>query len=892
MDVRSFIELHIDDEVKTDFLPQDVRSNAHGRMQLDAKRSPAARVYDDVSFLEYTDFADLSKILASRSTSFPAFTSALVIGVAEKLKNMAVARNRVCHSRPLDDDDLTNFVDLAEVLIQTFPTFDWEYLRDVQTKRKSDPSFIFRLEIPSFWQLGSDETSHNLPMPDFDETGFLGRANDRKKVLGHLRGPHPVVTIVGEGGVGKTALALSCAYSVIELPKEEQFDCIVWVSLKAKVLTASGIRDVRDCISSTLGLLQNAASRVGSSIPSQSDVDSLIAELHQYMSTFKILLIIDNLEALPHEQLRSLLSAVPGRSKVFITSRIGLGELEVRYKLDSLDAASSIVLLRRAAASQNLGIFTKAKNETLELYVRRLFHNPLLIKWFVSSVSNGADPNRLLIAKNEQFSDAIRFCFENLFDRLSETEKLILYRISGARRPLSQAELLFLMQESSSGEMGQALVEEALATLHNSSMVRRSLGQSNAGEVQISLTEIASEFLSKVRPPSREIVITTGLRLRELQEISERSIIKRAQYKYDIFAVRADGKEQRIAGAYLQFALQALKSRDFEEARKRVEQARTILPSWSETYRIWSIVEDRAGNVASALEYAETAVECDPQSTTALYQLALYLFQTIEDAEAAEHIIELALALDSEDETLITMKALLLTRLGHYPEAAGLYERVIHGIEDRPRKWRIATRDQAAGCYRRWAQQDRINRDEDAAQTHSGRAIEILEQGASNKDIDSKSIALYAHTIEDELEWALVTGSSDKLLACLEHLANPMFPGAIKDLKRVSRQQLRNTVSGNIALEQLLAKLEELNPEIAILYGDAALEPVALSGVIKRPPPGKKFAFIRDSQGKEWFFHEHDLIGSDWSGVIQGRRVTFSPGFADGKERAVNVELH
>jgi LuxR family transcriptional regulator, glucitol operon activator len=218
IDVRLFIETEIDVTLHDRLLPADVCENARERMLNDPKRSPAVRSNKELDLLEYTDFSDLSKILFANSGAFPSFPQPLIKRIAEKLAAMSAPRNRVCHSRPLDDDDLTRFVDLATSLITSFPTFSWDTLRDIEGKRRSDPSFIFRLEIPSFWKLGSTETSHNLPMPDFDETGLLGRTNDRKQVLAHLRGPHPVITIVGEGGIGiHFALQRESASSVMKV---------------------------------------------------------------------------------------------------------------------------------------------------------------------------------------------------------------------------------------------------------------------------------------------------------------------------------------------------------------------------------------------------------------------------------------------------------------------------------------------------------------------------------------------------------------------------------------------------------------------------------------------------------------------------------------------------
>ncbi len=99
---------------------------------------------------------------------------------------------------------------------------------------------------------------NNLPVPEYDDTGFIGRASERQSVMRLLYGAHHVVTITGEGGVGKTSLALQTLYDIAADDKRP-FDHIVWVTLKTETLTSAGVRQIADALTTPAKLLEHVA---------------------------------------------------------------------------------------------------------------------------------------------------------------------------------------------------------------------------------------------------------------------------------------------------------------------------------------------------------------------------------------------------------------------------------------------------------------------------------------------------------------------------------------------------------------------------------------------------------------------------------------------------------
>ena len=154
-------------------------------------------------------------------------------GYFVKLKNhfdRAVAvRADVMHGRPLTVDDYTFGFALANELLKA-PAY-WPELTASLKKINDEPQGLFH-SIPTIIDDDPTEVLNNLPRVDYDDTGFVPRfkleADLKKKILGR----HPVVTVLGEGGNGKSALTLQTAYRLLN-SNDHNFDAIIWVSAKA-----------------------------------------------------------------------------------------------------------------------------------------------------------------------------------------------------------------------------------------------------------------------------------------------------------------------------------------------------------------------------------------------------------------------------------------------------------------------------------------------------------------------------------------------------------------------------------------------------------------------------------------------------------------------------------
>jgi LuxR family transcriptional regulator, glucitol operon activator len=878
-----------------DMLPTDVRKSATERFELDEKHTPGVPPENDIDLIDYTDFADLGKMIRIRSEEITSLCGRDAGLLASQVESMTRARNRVCHSRPLESDDLSRFIDLANSLLRDYPQLQWKELQSVRLKIEQDPTFVLRLEIPAFWTAAADVTPHNLPMVDFDETGFVGRTTETRDVIKHISGPHPLVTIVGEGGVGKSALALHCLYEILDT-KDARFDAIVWISLKTRILTTAGVREIHDAVTSTLGIVQAATGKLGSSIAG-SDLGLLVEELKSYMSHSRILLVIDNLETLTLEDVRPLLESIPTGSKILLTSRIGLGELELRYKLDQLDKKQSILLARRHAKSLNLQLLAECTEEHLGKYCQALFYNPLLIKWFVSSVSNGAEPERLLSRGNQSFSTALQFCFENLYNRLGESEKQILHVLFAARRQLSQTELFFLLQEVT--QLTQLDLEIALNVLHGSSMLKRAFRDRRKADsgTHYALTDVSSEYLARFAPPNAKILERVQAALKKLRSLAELAQVQEEAYPYHIFTVRSVTTDERICAVYLNNALKKARVGLNAEARGIVEHAKSLLPNFSETYRISAIVEGKANDFFKADEEIRIAIDLNAGSSLTHYQYALFLLKDMEDFNSSLSQIDAALQIDPGELTLETARGLVLTRLGRYEEGAEVYERIMPLIAAHPRKWRIAALDQAAECYRRWAEVDRVSCDPARLMAHLERSREILDIALGKNDFDSRTGAAYVSVVEDAVFAAIAARDGEAVLSWLSKLSDAGHLLSCPPFRVLSIDRLAEIFPDG---ESVMETIKELARSQAVPWrpepSDSARPPAREAarpkqfGIVKKILPEEKFGFITDGEGADWFFHFNFLLSpNQWETLAEGTRVEFALGTNKKGPCAVDV---
>ena len=576
--------------------------------------------------LYYVDFQDLIEIMnRSKSLLSPSVLDHLK-KFTPRLTNASSIRNRVAHSRPLLSSDFPFVWDLANELISSKPE-TWAELGQTMERIRVNPSFVLGLSIPYF-----DEEeipcSHNLPIPDFDETGFIGRSDIVHQLIKLCYGPYPVISIVGEGGIGKTAIALRVAYDILD-DQKNPFDAIIWTTSKTTQLTSKNIIEIDNAIRDSLGVFE-AVSYDLIGLKSSDPVDEIIS----YLEEFDVLLVLDNLETVLDDRIRNFLERIPAGTKILITSRIGLGAFEYPIKLAPMKEMEAVELLRSLSRMRSVDILTSLDPKKLSKYVRRMSCNPGYIKWFVSAVQSGQAPEKVL-SQPEIF---LEFCMSNVYKYLSELSKSVLVTMQGVPGHQSVAELSFLY-----GDIEPLKLQEALQELLATNMVHmNSIPRGSSFESKYSITELAKAYLDKHHPLTQDQAKLLVSRRKELASAREEIQSELVNNPYSFYAIKTRSKSDSIVAKYLFGALKNIKRMNFQEANDQIDRARALAPEYFEVHRVEAYLRAREGNIPAAREAYEAAIELAPDSAPLRYWYGGFLLRYLDDPEAALEQFDLA----------------------------------------------------------------------------------------------------------------------------------------------------------------------------------------------------------------------------------------------------------
>lgn len=196
-------------------------------------------------------------------------------------------------------------------------------------------------------------------------------------------------------------------------------------------------------------------------------------------------------------------------------------------------------------------VWSKRKSEQLKHLCKRLHNNPLLIKWYVLAVAAGHTPADLINKEGLSFKEALRFCFENLYDKLGEVESKVVSVITCLRKPVSAVELRFF-------SMGKLRLRSKKRFINYITQACSSLGQmrmmEKAGYILIWLGS-PRNIWAALDLFLKKHIRWSSLKEKGFQNILDSTNVMQHHYNYDLNTISWSTRDEKICAIYLKKAL-------------------------------------------------------------------------------------------------------------------------------------------------------------------------------------------------------------------------------------------------------------------------------------------------------------------------------------------------
>ena len=504
-------------------------------------------------------------------------------------------RQRAFHSKPVYESDLRQVATEAEFIAQIIGDFGTDLKIFLERFWHDKPTNTTKMPL----QKGDADGGLfvNVPIDDFE---LIGRRIEMRDLEQWLCGRDAVVTIAGRGGVGKTAVAIKLVHKLWTVPVVSRlFKAIIWVTGKNSRLTAIGIEEFEaelttyEQLIETLSMVLEGGNLEDIPLAKMEDDVSLLLS----MQDFPILIVIDNLETISDDyRIIEFIKRIPHPSKILVTSRLGIGEIEHRLQLTGLNEKDAMTLARitaRETGGELVDAILRLDDDRLTSWLQPVDGVAVAIKWMVAQIALGKSFESVHAVAGSSESELVEFLFRDVYSLLTESARTMMCVLSIFHSNAPTNELWRMVSGLSEVEFEEGKRQLALA-----SMISHSIedGASRYRLAGLSEAFATSEFenLDVVKDQARQ-------RYRQFMNAARATATARPNVRATLAQSRARNQEELVATVYTNDGYDFWdRNGDLDAARSKFNEALSVAPGFYFTLKTWAEVEDKAGNFESS----------------------------------------------------------------------------------------------------------------------------------------------------------------------------------------------------------------------------------------------------------------------------------------------------